>query len=317
MGNHNFFEGTEKKVELIVDPSLPSLRSMGDEYWRRIARSARATVLSKISNEHCAAYLLSESSLFVFHHKIVMITCGRTELPNAVVEILRSVPSEKISFFIYERKNEVFPHVQPTSFFDDVSILNGALPGRAYQFGDEDDHHLYLFHLDRPFAGDPRDVTTELLMYGLPEDVSRIFSPDEGSDTAAIRRDTSVDGIIPGFAVDDHLFSPVGYSLNAIDEDQYWAVHVTPERISSYASFETNYRFEGELQEVVRRVLGIFRPRSYDLVMFDHAEQSEPMTGDYRLKEHVEHDLDCGYTVRFLSYFRPHSGIRRPVELAI
>jgi S-adenosylmethionine decarboxylase len=317
MGNHNFFEGTEKKVELIVDPSVPSLRSMGDEYWQRIARNARASVLSKISNEHCDAYLLSESSLFVFHHKIVMITCGRTELPNAVLEILRSVPSGKVSFFIYERKNEAFPHVQPTSFFDDVKILNGALPGRAYQFGDEDDHHLYLFHLDRSFAGDPRDVTVELLMYGIPDEVGRLFGPEQGCDTASIRRHTAVDRVIPGFAVDDHLFQPVGYSLNAIDEDQYWAVHVTPERVSSYASFETNYRFDGDFEEIVRRVLQIFRPRSYDLVMFDHAEQSEPSAGEYRLKEHVEHDLDCGYKVRFLSYFRPHSGVRRPLELTI
>jgi hypothetical protein len=51
--------------------------------------------------------------------------------------------------------------------------------------------------------------------------------------------------------------------------------------------------------------------------MFDHAEQSEPVKGEYRLKEHVEQDLDCGYTVRFLSYFRPLSGVRRPVELTI
>ncbi len=74
MGNHSFFEGTEKKVELMVDQSQPSLREMGDEYWKRIARSARAAVLSKISNEHCDAYLLSESSLFAFNYKIVYTT---------------------------------------------------------------------------------------------------------------------------------------------------------------------------------------------------------------------------------------------------
>ena len=77
-GTAGFFEGTEKKVELVIDSSLPSLRSRGDEYWNRIVRLAGARVLSKIANDSCNAYLLSESSLFVFDHKLVMITCGTT-----------------------------------------------------------------------------------------------------------------------------------------------------------------------------------------------------------------------------------------------
>ena len=61
-----FFEGTEKKVELIVDPGLPSFLEKGQAYWTGVARSAGAEVLSRVSNERCCAYLLSESSLFVF-----------------------------------------------------------------------------------------------------------------------------------------------------------------------------------------------------------------------------------------------------------
>ncbi len=47
----SFFEGTEKKVELVIDPSLPSLRGRGDEYWERVVRVSGATIVSKIENE--------------------------------------------------------------------------------------------------------------------------------------------------------------------------------------------------------------------------------------------------------------------------
>jgi S-adenosylmethionine decarboxylase len=317
MNNQNFFESTEKKVELLIDPSLPSLRRRGDRYWEQICVCAGAQVISKISNGGCDAYLLSESSLFVFDHKLIMITCGQTRLPDAVLEILRSVPPDKVRFFMYERKNETYPHEQPSSFFDDVRQLNAALPGKAFQFGDEDDHHLYLFHLDRPSACDPRDVTLEILMYGIPEKLCRIFSPGGDRDTSLVRQRTGIDRIIPGFEIDDHLFEPGGYSLNAIKDEEYWAVHVTPERASSYASFETNYRFGDDLEPIARRVLEQFSPRSFDLIIFDHAAETGLAIEPYRLKEHVEQDLDCGYRVRFLSYFRPRTSVRHPVELAI
>lgn len=310
-----FFEGTEKKVELVIDAALPSLRALGDEHWDRVARRAGAHVLSRLANEHCDAYLLSESSLFVYSHKIVMITCGQTRLPEAVREVLRTCPPERVRLFVYERKNEAFPHVQPTSFFDDIRELNDLLPGRAFQFGSEDEHRLYLFHLDRPFASDPRDMTAEILMYGLDEPVRRVFRPGEGDRT--VREQTGMTELIPGFEIDDHLFEPSGYSLNAIRDDQYWTVHVTPERISSYASFETNYRFRGDLDEVARRVLDLFQPRSFDIVLFDRHGAVPFDVERYRLKQHVAQQLNCGYQVRFLSFFRPHEGVGRPLEIPV
>lgn len=310
-----FFEGTEKKVELVVDSGLPSLRGRGEAYWAGVANRAGAQVLSRKGNDHCDAYLLSESSLFVYDHKMIMITCGQTEPPAAVLEVLRDVPAEKVRFFIYERKNEVFPHVQPTSFFDDIRTLDPVLPGRAFQFGDEDEHHLYLYHLDRPYQGDPRDMTVELLMYGIDERMAELFGP--GQSPSAVREGADVAGIIPGFEFDDHLFEPNGYSVNAIRDDQYWTAHVTPERISSYASFETNYRFDGDLDAVVGRVLELFRPRSFDLVLFDRGQSIPFDAGPYQLKAHVAQTLTCGYEVRFLSFYRPHPGVRRPLELPV
>ena len=67
-------------------------------------------------------------------------------------------------------------NVYPYYVFHDVSKLNPALPGKAYQFGHEDEHHLYLFHLDRPFDAAPEDMTLEVLMYGIDPEVRPAFS---------------------------------------------------------------------------------------------------------------------------------------------
>ena len=78
---------------------------------------------------------------------------------------------------------------------------------------------------------------------------------------------------VRGFEVDDYLFEPSGYSLNALRDDSYWTLHVTPERDGSYASFETNVALGAELDSVASRLLEIFKPRSFDLVRFDQTGQ--------------------------------------------
>ncbi len=311
-----FFEGSEKKVELTVDPSFPSLRRLGHGYWIDVARSAGADVLSTISNGECTAFLLSESSLFVFDRRLIMMTCGRTSLHHAVLTLLEQVPAERVQTLLYKRKHEVFPHDQPTSFFDDVRVLNERLPGRAFQFGNEDEHRLYLFHLDREFVGATQGTSVELLMHGLAPGVDREFRLAYRGTTPEVRRATAIDRILPGFEVDDHLFFPNGYSLNAIRGGEYYAVHVTPEEACSYASFETNHRFHDDLEPTVSRLLRIFRPRSYDLVIYgDDPGVAEP--DDYRLRSHVAQALDPGLRVRFRSFYRPEPTVVAAIELPV
>jgi len=315
-----FFEGTEKKFEMEVDDRGPSLRALGDDFWSGVARASGAWIVSSIRNGHCDAHLLSESSLFVFDHKVVMITCGRTRLTEAVDAILDRVGTEAVEFFVYERKNEVFPHNQPTSFFDDAERIHRRLPGRAFKFGEGDDHHLYLFHLDRPFLGPagPEDVTVELLMYGIDDEIRSAFSGPDPDRVTAGRVLDDLDAILPGFEVDDHRFEPSGYSVNALRGPHYWTVHVTPELQCSYVSFETNVPFdERELEAVARAVVAAFRSRSFDLVVFDSSRDLDVMFDGYRLKSHVGQELDCGYRVRFKSYYRPRSGIEAPLELPL
>jgi len=311
------FEGTEKKLELIVDPELESLRDFGSVYWTDVVRRAGAEVLSRVSNERCDAYLLSESSLFVFEHRVTMLTCGRTTLHDAALAVLERVPIEGVRRLTYKRKQEVFPHDQPTSFFDDVRLLHERLPGRAYQFGNQDEHHLYLFHMDRDTSAFRAGTTVEVLMHGLCDRVRRDFCVATRPSTAEVRAATGVDRIIPGFELDDHLFRPTGYSLNAIRDDAYYAVHVTPEAGCSYASFETDHPFRGDLQPVLSRLLDIFRPRSWDLVLFDDAIRVPETAAGYRMRSHVAQAPDRGLDVRFLSFYRPQSSVAHAIELPV
>jgi S-adenosylmethionine decarboxylase len=311
-----FFEGTEKKFELVVDPGLPSFLERGHTYWTAVARSAGADVLSWISNERCCAYLLSESSLFVFDHRVVMMTCGCSALHNAVLKILEDLPAEKVRTLVYKRKHEIFPHDQPTSFFDDVKVLSRELPGRAYQFGNEDEHHLYVFHLNRQRGVGPAGTSVEMLMHGLGDGVGDDFRLSGRRTASRVRAATGIDRILPGFELDDHLFVPNGYSLNAIRGEEYYAVHVTPEEACSYASFETNHRFHDDLEPTVSRLLRTFRPRSYDLVVYgDDPGVVEP--DDYRLRSHVAQALDPGLRVRFRSFYRPEPTVVAAIELPV
>jgi len=315
-----FFEGPEKKVELVVAPGGRSLRDLGGQTWRRVVEKARAFVISTISNAACDAYLLSESSLFVYDDRAILITCGRTTLVDAVDEMLRVIPAEAVQLLVYERKNEHFPEYQPSNFYDDVRRLKELVPGRAFRFGDEDDHHIHLFHLHR--AGSPPppadDMTLEILMHGIQAGSRRLFCSGPDRTLGAIHEQTRVGRILPGFTIDDHLFEPEGYSLNAISGAEYYTIHVTPQEIGSYVSFETNHRFRGDLEETVRTVLEIFEPKSCDIVFFcPTGAGAEPIGCDYELRTEVVQPLDCGYEVRFNHFFKPPRGPQSAEELAL
>jgi S-adenosylmethionine decarboxylase len=291
------FEGTEKKFELLLKPGKPSLRSLGREFWDEVVRAAEAVVLSTVANEHCDAYLLSESSLFVYDDRAVMITCGRTRLVGSVQRLLRRVPVEGVESFIYERKNENFPHLQPTTFEDDVAILKDLMPGVATRFGEQDGHHLSLFHLANEHHAPLDDITAEFLMYDLsPEVRARFTDPAH----ARIVDRSGVRGILPGYTLDEHFFEPSGYSMNGIDGDRYHTIHVTPNESGSYASFETNCRFTaGEMAEVLARAVRVFEPRRLDLILFQIATGGEAAIGDFRLVDREIRSLSCGYRVEF------------------
>jgi len=297
------FEGIEKKVEVLLREGAPSLRALGREFWNGIVRRSDAEIIRLVSSRSLDAYLLSESSLFVSDRRMIMITCGRTRLISGVAALLESVSADDLDSLIYERKNENFPHLQPTTFLNDVSELRDILPGSAQTFGDPAGHHLSLFHLDRRITPAGDDQTLELLMYDLDPEVRKQFHTGPDRTAQSVRRAIDLDAVLPGFTWDDHLFEPAGYSLNGVRDDRYATIHVTPDNPGSYASFEAGCPLaEGELEDLCAHLLAVFRPARYDVVLF---RDRPPATLPPRLGRPgtlEDRKLSCGYRVHFHHY---------------
>jgi len=308
------FEGPEKKLEIAVTPGAPSLRSLGHAFWREVVAAASAQVLSQIANEDCDAYLLSESSLFVWDERLTLITCGRTRIVSAAEHIFTRVSPADVALLVLERKNEHFPRRQPTSFREDARQLAERLPGVALRFGREHTHSVRLFHSAREYTPEPGDTTLEVLMHGICEETSQAFSTGDLAEARA----TGVTEVLEGFQVDDFVFEPAGYSLNALRGRDYFTFHVTPERVGSYVSFETNADLGGDPEPLVRRVVEIFRPESFDVLSFAPAgcEVQEPSVEGYRLRQRVEAGV-CGYAVSFLHWYRPPREPTGPSEISL
>ncbi|MDH5492530.1 MAG: S-adenosylmethionine decarboxylase proenzyme [Myxococcales bacterium] len=302
------FEGPEKKVELVVRDGSRPLRAYGDAHWRSVVEASRASILSTMRSDECDAYLLSESSLFVWDDRLIMLTCGRTRLVDGVEEILRTLPDEEIAMLVYERKNEHFPEEQPTTFVDDARRLDAHLGGGAFVFGEPDAHRVFLFHSmgDYRPAGD--DTTLEVLMHGIHPRWAERLRPSERPEGSAMAAALGIDRLIPGFEIDEHIFDPLGYSLNAIRGQHYFTIHATPQQVGSYVSFETNVDFRAAPSLIPRRVVELFEPTSFDIVSFaPGSEQPSFEIPGYRLRQHVEQAV-AGYQVGFRQFYRPPRG---------
>ncbi|OGS36282.1 MAG: hypothetical protein A2506_10215 [Elusimicrobia bacterium RIFOXYD12_FULL_66_9] len=311
-----FFEGPEKKLEIALAPGQPSLRARGLDYWKGIVAKSRAQILSTISNESMDAHLLSESSLFVTDTWLTMITCGRTDLVEAVLQLCDDLGHENFSYLVYERKNAHFQEYQPGNFFDDVKRLTAKMSGKSFRFGDVDDHHVFLFHLDKPYAPAQDDLTMEILMHGVDPQAARVFMSGPQHKKDYIREQSGVWTLMPDFQVDDHLFEPMGYSLNAIRGPKYYTVHVTPQKIGSYVSFETNC-VEGDANETITRVLDLFKPQSCDVVLFQPSGLRKKIRCHYPIKRAVRQRLSCGYRVSFDHHFKPAAGAAQAFEITL
>ena len=124
-------------------------------------------VLSVVESELVDAYLLSESSMFVFPHKLILKTCGTTTLLRGLPRILEiaalaagfphSVADQTLGTgtaarpyrVFYSRKNFLFPdrqHGPHRSWRDEVKSLDKLfLGGSAYMIGKMNGEHWYLY----------------------------------------------------------------------------------------------------------------------------------------------------------------------------
>lgn len=76
------FEGPEKKLEIYFSKGIyaEGFRRFDQPTWSELLRAASCSILHVKGNQHFDAYLLSESSLFVYPNRVILKTCGTTGL---------------------------------------------------------------------------------------------------------------------------------------------------------------------------------------------------------------------------------------------
>ncbi|NQZ21936.1 MAG: adenosylmethionine decarboxylase [Colwellia sp.] len=297
-----FFEGSEKKAQIIINAEkLSLLTDIDNNFWEALVKSCGAKILSSMTNNSCKALLLSESSLFIWHHKLLIITCGTSQLVKAIEFFIDSYPINTIKQISYQRKNEYFSHAQPSCFSQDVKTLRQYISGKAYRFGDLDSHHNYLFHQDNNYQTNINDKSYEIVAYHISEAASKILT-DTNLTALNIRNMFNIDKLFAHFDIDDHVFHPFGYSLNGIHNEQFFTIHITPQAESSYISISANF----DLISLLPHLITILAPTTIDILTSNELNFEEKIKNklpkQFICTSLVKASLSIGEKIVFSSY---------------
>ena len=303
------FEGSEKKIEIIFSKESPLLFEKPKKFWKSILHSCGAEIISWTKFPKIHSYILSESSLFLWSHRLVLITCGKTTLSKSLMKILNSFPEEDIEVCFFQRKNEFFPQAQKSCFYKDIKKINKKISGKAYRFGSLQDRHFFLFHSRSDFIPENQDQTLEILIYD-----SKCYKDSSQETMLSLKKE--LEKAFFGFEVQEHFFKPLGYSLNAIREELYYTVHISPEEQAFYISFETNIK-EQSVQHLSEKILNIFQPRKFDFILFKPIQQKEE---DFNSKDYFPcssfyETLSCGYEVIYKNFYTSDTHRQKPIVI--
>lgn len=312
------FEGPEKRLEVdfqLLNPSRPlGLRSISREQWQELLDYAKCTILSMKSNDSFDSFVLSESSLFVYPTKVLLKTCGTTTLLRTIPKLLEYAESceLQVQFLMFSRKNFIFPHQQiypHNNWKVEVDFLNQFFDGTSYVLGPQNEEHWNLYIADYHDHSTYRtsEQTMEIMMRDLNRDcANQFYRTEEKQDTDKF---PGVDSLIEGSETDEFNFTPCGYSMNGLNNEAYYTIHVTPESHCSYASFETNFSLP-TYSKLVSSVLEIFKPASFTLTIFTEKRESgiQESTQNleiagYKLKHRTFSKLEGNCDVLFCNFF--------------
>ncbi|KAL1543158.1 adenosylmethionine decarboxylase [Salvia divinorum] len=282
------FEGFEKRVELRFSGDDPTAGEKGLrqlEFFKieKVLHAVQCTVVSAVGNTRFDSYVLSESSLFVYPTKIIIKTCGTTQLLKSIRPLADHAATVGLTLCgcRYTRGSFIFPDAQPrphTSFKEEILYLEENLPKnlsvkKAAVMNSKSSYKWHVFTACDDAAVDARAedrdsglFTAEICMTELDRVLARNFfrrSNDEKTGDSAGAEMTDITGLrsVNRHAlVCDYAFDPCGYSMNGVDGGRYSTVHVTPEDGFSYASFESVYADRDEFVEALQNVVKVFRP---------------------------------------------------------
>ncbi|KAI3687332.1 hypothetical protein L1987_81027 [Smallanthus sonchifolius] len=278
------FEGFEKRLELQFSSRDPvigiGLRKLDFKSLEQVLHQVQCTVVSALGNQHFDSYVLSESSLFVYPNKIIIKTCGTTQLLKSVQPFINHARTLNLRIVAlrYTRGSFIFPQAQPhphTSFHEEVIYLEDNLPEHlCYRKASVipsnfTSHSWHMFSAGLVEYPDDVPYTVEVCMTELDQTLARKFfrRPYDGKNGDSAGREmtelTGINRINPNSHICDFAFDPCGYSMNGIDSDRYSTIHVTPEHGFSYASFEcVGSVYNADIADMVKKAVKVFCPGS-------------------------------------------------------
>ncbi|KAL5202869.1 hypothetical protein ABZP36_013821 [Zizania latifolia] len=282
------FEGFEKRLELVFTHAVVGggglqhgLRLLPVEALREALDAVQCAVVSAAGNAVFDAYVLSESSLFLYPSRVILKTCGTTRLLRAVPVLLRAAGELGLCLRScrYSRGSYLFPEAQPfphADFADEVRYLDGAVPGelrfrRSAVMPSRGSHRWHVYSASTSDGGDaPQPTVIEVCMTELDRTLAAQFyqRPGDARTSHAIGDEmtaaSGIGGVNPRSLVCAYAFAPCGYSMNGLDGARYATVHVTPEDGHSYASYECAGDADSDSDAgalaSIRRAVAAFRP---------------------------------------------------------
>ncbi|CAO2825466.1 unnamed protein product [Amaranthus hypochondriacus] len=275
------FEGYEKRLEISFSNGVgDGLRCLTRNQLEKILKPAECCIVDSLSNEFLDSYVLSESSLFIYSHKIIIKTCGTTKLLFTIPIILElaEIRSLTVKSVRYTRGSFIFPSVQPfphRGFAEEVEILDsyfGKLGSGSEAFVMGNLHNSQKWHVYSA-SMDPQNsrqnFTVEMCMTSLNKNRASVFYKTNNHSARDMTESSGIRKILPESTICDFDFDPCGYSMNSIQNDAISTIHVTPEDGFSYASFEAaGYDLkETKLDQLVERVLVCFQPNEFSLAV--------------------------------------------------
>ncbi|PVG00399.1 S-adenosylmethionine decarboxylase [Serendipita vermifera] len=164
------FEGPEKLLEIWFEVPTHTdtsderwgLRSVPREKWEEMLDIVRCKVLNVLEGKELDAYLLSESSLFIYPNKLILKTCGTTlnllGLPRILELAKETCSMTEIRKCFYSRKSFMFPERQQgphRGWKEEVQYLDNMFPGgAAYTVGKMNGDHWLLWLIDTTAVSD-------------------------------------------------------------------------------------------------------------------------------------------------------------------
>lgn len=206
------FEGPEKLLEIwfwksenhVPIHNKEGLRCIPLEKWNKILDLVNCKILSMKSSKFMDAYLLSESSFFVFPHKLILKTCGTTTTLAALDEIFDLInssgfnyKSQNIHRIFYSRRSFMFPEKQihvHSDWKNEVNLLNKYfINSKSYVVGNfTSDDHWYLYTAGEICYDHGTDQTFEILMTGLDPIKAQQFFTSRKPGTESLNNESDL-----------------------------------------------------------------------------------------------------------------------------